>query len=93
MHTPKLCLVTWNIFAAKNNNINSLLIKKKPTNDKIIITIGITIKPILFFLIYGEFALSSRKGHVAPKWVSAKSKMVNIINPVSKLGNWYRIKA
>ena len=75
------------MFAAKNNSKNNLLTKKKPSKDKMIIIIGIVTKAILFFLIYDELVLLSRKGHVAPKCVSAKSKMVNIIKPVSKFGN------
>tara|TARA_B110000027_G_C15930046_1_gene216491 strand:+ start:333 stop:548 length:216 start_codon:yes stop_codon:yes gene_type:complete len=71
------------MLAEKKTNKNSLLIKKKPINDKMTINIGIMTSPILFSLICVEFDLSSKKGKVEPKCVSAKSKMVITTSSVS----------
>tara|TARA_B110000967_G_C18348179_1_gene299976 strand:- start:109 stop:354 length:246 start_codon:yes stop_codon:yes gene_type:complete len=81
------------MLAEKKTNKNSLLIKKKPINDKMTINIGIMTSPILFSLICAEFDLSSKKGKVEPKCVSAKSKMVITTSSVSRLGNRYKTKA
>ena len=45
----------------------------------------------LFFSICGKFTLSKKKGHVAPKCVSANNKIVININWVSNPGNKYNI--
>ena len=43
----------------------------------------------LFFNICGKLTLSKKKGHVAPKCVSASNKIVININWVSNPGNRY----
>tara|TARA_B100002019_G_C21058633_1_gene492980 strand:+ start:237 stop:392 length:156 start_codon:yes stop_codon:yes gene_type:complete len=49
--------------------------------------IGKDISVILFSRMNDLLALFKKKGQVAPKWVSARSKIVMKIKYVSKLGN------
>ena len=75
----------------KNINKNKFLIKKKLKIHKIKIIIGILIKKNLLFEIYFWLILFIKKGQVAPKWGSAKSKIVIIIKKFSNEGKLYKI--
>ena len=81
------------MFAAKKINKNNSFTRKKEKSDKIIITTGIEIKLILLDLINRWLTLSSKNGHVAPKWVSANNKIVIIISSVSNCGKPYSTNA
>ena len=92
LQIPKLCRVTWYIFAPKKTKKKVFLKKINPNKYKIKITKGIIIKLIFFSFIYSKLTLSTKKGHVAPKWVSASSKIVIMINCVSNSGKEYKKK-
>ena len=64
-----------------------------PNRQKIKITKGKIIKLIFLSFMYPKLTLSTKKGQVAPKCVSANNKIVNMINCVSKLGKKYKKKA
>ena len=61
----------------------------KPKKHEIVTNIGICIKETLFLIICGKLTLLKKKGQVAPKCVSARSKIVMKTNCVSKLGKVY----
>ena len=80
------------MFAAKKTKRNVGLKKVNPINDKVIITKGKNINGILFSFKKVEFDLFKKKGHVAPKCVSAKISTVKNIKYSSNSGAIYKIK-
>ena len=52
---------------------------KKPIKDAVAIITGKDISVIRFSVINFAFALLRKKGHVAPKWVSANNRIVKKI--------------
>ena len=79
------------MLAAKKISKKNALKKKNPRKQNIQIIIGNDTKVILFSLINLKFELLKKNGQVAPKWVSAKNKIVKKIKKVSNWGNKYNI--